>query len=90
MQTRWTRTATPRWCCETLHPPGTPFLELTFSHIRRPLWRCPSCAGETPPPDLPPLTAHPVLGPRRRRVSRPLAVDWKARQSGEREPGQEG
>lgn len=88
MQTHWTRTPLERWCCGELHPAGTPFLVLEVAGVTRKLWRCPSCADAPAPADLPPMAAHPVTVPVR--AARQPAFDWKARQSGEREPGQEG
>jgi hypothetical protein len=90
MRTRWTRTTFARWCCGTLQPPGTPFLEIQVAGVTRALWRCPACAEEAPPADLAPLPEPAPLRASWLRPTRPPAFDWKARQSGAREPGEEG
>ena len=75
---------------------GDPVLYIEIGHNRRVLRRCEQCEGPAPP-DLPPFVErttaitptpltrfHPVL---------PLGsrlADFRARQSGEREPGEEG
>jgi hypothetical protein len=90
MWTRWTRTPVPRWCChDTLWPRGTPFLTVRVRVAPdRVLWRCPLCAGELAPADLPALEDLVRPPPALRRVVLPF--DWKARQSGDRDPGEEG
>lgn len=85
MLTRWTRAAYPRYCCtDELLPRGTPIQQLRIRGLARTLWRCPWCADEPPPEDLPPLPEPPAIETRVRRQPQWRAtLDWKARQAGE-------
>lgn len=98
----WARVVVPSTLCggcnHELHT-GDPVLMIDIAFLGGKmihLWRCERCEGPAPP-DLPalverdtritprPMTKfHPTLP-----LGTPLA-DWRARQSGEREPGEEG
>jgi hypothetical protein len=73
---------------------GAPFVEFAIAGLARRKVRCPACAGDRVPADLPPLPTRPAPAwaplvpiPVGAHV---LPLDWKARSAGEREPGQEG
>ena len=90
----WARvvfTAKCAYCGKVLRD-GDPVLLVSIDGLKRKFSYCAECKGPAPP-DLPPA------GPRQQRTSRmtpigrisiPKAMDWKQKQSGEREPGQEG
>ena len=78
-------------CPNSFIQPGEAMLVITLQGLK-PKYRCRQCAGE-PVPDLPALVeqarARPTdMTPVRQLTGLPL--DWKTKQSGEPEPGQEG
>lgn len=74
---------------------GDPLVVITLAKVKRRLWRCVVCGemGE-PVPDLPPLIVHSPVGGRPmvhiRTGLDALPLDFKARASNEREPGEDG
>ena len=92
----WTRVVTRSTMCgrcgrELLQ--GDPVLCIAVNGGRA-LRRCDRCEGPAPP-DLPPFVerADPIRLPPLTKLVPPSAarvVDWRARASGEREPGEEG
>lgn len=63
--------------------------EYHVSGTRRPLRRCEACAGPAPP-DLPVLVERLPVSSAVWVPVRTIAKDFKQRQSGDREPGEEG
>jgi hypothetical protein len=94
---RWTR-ATPayvRTCgsCGTVIPAGDPLQEWTLPGVRQSRIRCTACALGPVPPDLPAhveTTADAAFERRLERLANRLPLDWRARQAGERDSGEEG
>lgn len=76
---------------------GTPMNAETMAARPTPRVRCVRCAGEAVPTDLPPLDQHGqvpwIPTPKRSAIEkRPLfalALDWKQKALGEREPGED-
>jgi hypothetical protein len=89
----WTRGAQEQLCggCGAQLAIGDPLKRLTIGRIVK--VRCERCVGPAPA-DLPPLPARtgitPTLLMRPTRGVPMLPLDWKARSTGEREPGEEG
>lgn len=89
----WQRARSPHRCggCGAAIAVGDPVLRIAIGR-RHTLLRCGACREA--PPDLPtrivqlPEPAQPALVPVRRLAG--LSLDWRTRQLGEREPGQEG
>jgi len=98
----WRRAVTETICggpCRQHIRKADPTLEIHIQGLKRALVRCASCAGEPVPTDLPPLEERPAntIDPTYKPQRAPLfasvgtmATDWKARQSGERQPGEDG
>lgn len=95
--TRWTRVQSDTLCghCPHLIRRGDPVLEIRIVGVKSVKRRCVACAGE-PVPDLPAWVERqpiqptaPVFTPVRQLVGT-LPFDYKARQIGEREPGEDG
>lgn len=86
---RWTRALYRRLCgfCGADVPKDSPYLSITFPQpTARDKVRCPACAGEPIPNDLPLIhvpdkaTVNAVSGFSSAKV---LAYDWKKRQAGD-------
>lgn len=96
----WTRAAVDTRCGGPHTAPlvvkrGDPILMVQAPGVTRRLWRCPSCAGEAPPLDLPDLPEHveltaiePML--KMRHVRDALPLDFRQARTGDREPGEDG
>lgn len=89
----WRRAFTSESCglCRKAMAPGDPVLVLTIASIKRPIVRCPGCAGYPPPDDLPPLPVRTPI-PTTSFVPIPtgpdaLPFDYKQVAAGDREPG---
>lgn len=85
--TRWTRLPATTYCgsCAKAILPGDPVFEVQTGG--RALWRCPNCAWESVPSDLPPLpvprfvTIKPSPKAPKFVPADVLARDWKLKQS---------
>lgn len=88
----WSRATFDTECglCRQAIPRGAPVLRITAPSMTRALLRCSACREA--PPDLPPLVERAPLPatPLVRFTPDMLPLDWKARQAGAREPGEEG
>lgn len=90
----WTRSPIAETCgqCRAVIASGDPLLRFRLEGLKRTFARCPTCADEAMPDDVPALPARvapePDLVPVRRLAGLPL--DWRTRSLGEREPGEEG
>jgi hypothetical protein len=73
---------------------GTPMQVWIWPGLRRRKVRCPACADEAPPVDLPLLSTTEYVTPtpllNLRLMADMLPLDWKTRGAGGREPGEEG
>jgi hypothetical protein len=92
----WQRASVDEYCgqCRATVPAGEPFLRFILEGMRRTFVRCPTCADEDLPVDLPaarrpdPPVVAPAMTPVRHLAGLPF--DWSRRRLGEREPGEEG
>lgn len=76
-------------CANSFIQPGEPMLVISLTGVSRKTFRCRQCAGE-PVPELPAFverTGPKPIGMTPVRQLAGLPLDWKSRQSGEREPG---
>jgi len=95
MSRQWTRAEQAKLCglCGELIALGEPAVIICVNGITRKRWRCQACAGE-PPPDLPPLLPRDeiICDPQTPNPTRPpwSVHDWKRKQAGERDPGEDG
>lgn len=93
---QWQRASVDEYCgqCRATVPAGEPFLRFTLEGLRRTFVRCPTCADEDQPADVPaarrpdPPSVAAAMTPVRQLAGLPL--DWRTRQLGERDPGEEG
>ena len=91
----WVRATKATRCgrCPVVIPLGAPMQRVPLPQVKTPLVRCAACAEGEAPPDLPERMERrepeaPVTLTRFSRAA--LPKDFKMRQSGEREPGEEG
>lgn len=81
--------------CRVMIRKGEPVLEIRIDGVDKRFLRCPQCAGEPVPADLPPLSEQVPIAPSHKSRTAPLfasagslAKDWKQSQAG-REPGED-
>lgn len=90
----WTRALRPMRCgsCGAELARGVPIQQIRFERIKVTRTRGECCAEGKPPADLPALIEHQAIQSSKLtpRLATSLPLDWKARATGEREPGEEG
>jgi len=92
---QWGRSPLATACgmCGVVIKRGDPCMEIAFVAVATTrLRRCPDCAGEPMPEELPPLTLSHTSPSAAflQRLRNLLPFDWTARATGDREPGEEG
>jgi hypothetical protein len=85
----WTREAFGRRCgrCGASIAVGDPVLRMQIPGVRRDRFRCEGCEG--PAPRVMPLHFEVMAPPTLHGATTMLPLDWRARQSGERDPGED-